>query len=127
MDGEQALALYVTNLAADWDRQAAVTEADPDASPDACIIAATRRKCAAELRFRVNDHRTGPAWANMGYNSPSGAVSSSGDAMSYYGPAQHTYTRDCDGFHPAGPCPEVRRQIVSGIEYITRTYGDDRE
>jgi hypothetical protein len=23
----------------------------------------------------------------------------------YQGPAQHTYTHACAGFHPAGPCP----------------------
>lgn len=76
MDGEQALALYIMNLAADWDRLAAVTEASPDASPDECITAAARRQCARELRSRINDHRTGPAWANMSYNSPSGAAPS---------------------------------------------------
>lgn len=79
MDGEQALALYITNLAAAWERVAADTEANPHASPDACIVAETQRRCAAELRFRVEEHRTGPAWANMSYNSPSGALSSDRD------------------------------------------------
>jgi hypothetical protein len=26
----------------------------------------------------------------------------------YQSAVQHTYTRACDGFHPAGPCPEPR-------------------
>ena len=31
--------------------------------------------------------------------------------IGYQGPAQHTYTMACDGFHEPGPCPPSRQPV----------------
>jgi hypothetical protein len=48
----------------------------------------------------------------------------------YQGPAQHTYTAACDGFHEPGPCPKPATpagQVQWARDYIRVTYGLQQE
>lgn len=43
----------------------------------------------------------------------------------YAGPAQHTYTRACDGFHQPGPCPAPVAVTLPAATLITYTGAPD--
>lgn len=49
--------------------------------------------------------------------------------IGYQGPAQHTYTPACDGFHEPGQCPRTSTasQVTWARDYIRTTYGQGPE